>query len=149
MPVSSKIGNYLYQVLANEVNNMKTLFGSYDNSANIINDFKTQLSLYAHQQAPFGRHNPGKMTPLQCWNSLLTRPGAMKLFLFMNVWRIAQGSLLNSMGEEQTVSTFTKMNTADHGGKARNRKVLQYVPTPPATFESQRPTYRQPSWQDC
>lgn len=132
MPAYVKAGTYLYKIMAEEINanTAPRIFDTYADAETILKDLRLQLMLYARQKPPFDRHSPD-MTPLAFWQSLISRPDASVLAVrwtdppirhsyanhpnqFVQHLGVKLFSLLpNSMAEERTVSTFTKMNTAD------------------------------------
>jgi hypothetical protein len=87
------------------------IFGCYNDEDAIFNEFRFQFMGYVRQTTPFDR-SEGSATALEYWKNLSRHADAQILaYLAIKLYSIVP----NSMAEERTVSTFTKLSTADPG----------------------------------
>ncbi|KAJ7587691.1 hypothetical protein C8J56DRAFT_890589 [Mycena floridula] len=113
IPAYTKVSQCLVELLAEEIQSGRKApeFLAYETGADIIQALKSQMERYTRQQAPFSARSPDWTKPMLYWKAMLNEPEARILaFIAVKIFSV----LPNSMAEERTVSTFTRMDTADH-----------------------------------
>ncbi|KAJ6605547.1 hypothetical protein DFH09DRAFT_897251 [Mycena vulgaris] len=112
MPSYHKVGVFLFQVLAKELQGNRDVpaFARYSSAAEIMGAFKSQFEAYTRQYPPFSVRSKTWTKAMQYWRSLAELPEASILaFSAIKIFSI----LANSMPEERTVSRFTRTDTRD------------------------------------
>ncbi|KDQ16586.1 hypothetical protein BOTBODRAFT_107033 [Botryobasidium botryosum FD-172 SS1] len=107
IPSYRRIGTYLTALLMQEIiADSSPIFSTYDDAQDVRFTLHQQFAAYARQLHPFNRHR-GEPA-MDYWKKLKDDPDASILALLA----IKLFSLVpNSMAEERTVSTFTRLNT--------------------------------------
>ncbi|KAJ6461131.1 hypothetical protein C8R47DRAFT_1241882 [Mycena vitilis] len=116
MPSYTKVGKFLLQVLAKELQAGRDapVFQRYSTSAEVMNDFKLQFEAYTRQYPPFNVRSRAFEKALDYWRSLQEVDTACVLaFVAIKIFSI----LANSMAEERTVSRFTRTDTRDRANQ--------------------------------
>ncbi|KAJ7769822.1 ribonuclease H-like domain-containing protein [Mycena metata] len=108
----AKVGSFLFQVLAKEIQSGRTApeFARYSSAAAVMAAFKSQFESYTRQYPPFSMRSEHWSKPIEYWRTLAPLPESGVLaFAAVKIFSI----LANSMPEERTVSRFTRLDTPD------------------------------------
>ncbi|KAF9025001.1 hypothetical protein BDZ89DRAFT_1040796 [Hymenopellis radicata] len=110
IPVYAKVGIFLVKMLYREMQSrLIPECSHYGNSDAAVSALKLQLEAYARQSAPFCNRSP-MWSAIKYWREMARSPHADVLsFVAIKIFSM----LLNSMPEERTVSSFTRMNSTD------------------------------------
>jgi hypothetical protein len=78
MPSYSKVGAFLFQVLAKELQSGRDApaFRRYSSAAAVMVAFRTQFEAYTRQYAPFSARSNAWSKTMQYWRSLEDQPQA-------------------------------------------------------------------------
>ncbi|KAF9021143.1 hypothetical protein BDZ89DRAFT_1071717 [Hymenopellis radicata] len=116
MPTYAKVGLFLIQTLYHEMNSRGRdipACSQYETSTAAVAALKSQFEAYTRQHAPFSARVHAR-TPLEYWRTMSESPHADVLaFIAIKIFSL----LPNSMPEERTVSSFTRMNTVDRASQ--------------------------------
>ncbi len=134
MPAYIVVGKYLLALLMEEIrsNWVPEVFNNYDSTESIIDAFRKQFTLYTCQEPPFVYYT-NEVEPRVYWKHLVAVGEASVLAVgesvccqSINLCPLPIHQILgvklysvvsNSMAEERTVSTFTRLNSADHAAQ--------------------------------
>ncbi|KAJ6491168.1 hypothetical protein C8R45DRAFT_1096684 [Mycena sanguinolenta] len=116
MPSYSKVGTFLFQVLAKDLQAGRDApaFTRYSTAAEVMDAFKLQFEAYTQQYPPFTVHHNTWSKAMEYWRSLENLPeSSIIAFVSIKIFSI----LGNSMPEERTVSRFTHTDTRDRANQ--------------------------------
>ncbi|KAJ7789074.1 ribonuclease H-like domain-containing protein [Mycena olivaceomarginata] len=116
MPPYVKVGEFLFQVLAKELQSSRDVpaFHRYSSASGVMDAFKSQFESYTRQYPPFSVRSTTWSKAIQYWRSLEHVPEASIIaFVAIKIFSI----LANSMPEERTVSRFTRTDTRDRANQ--------------------------------
>ncbi|KAJ7659904.1 hypothetical protein B0H17DRAFT_1145204 [Mycena rosella] len=124
MPSSEKVGKFLFQVLAKEIQSGREAseFARYSTAAQVMAAFKSQFEAYTRQYPPFNRCSPSWSKAMHYWRALTDHPEASLLaFVAIKIFLI----LANSMPKERTISRFTHTDTRHRANQDARTIVAQ------------------------
>jgi hypothetical protein len=115
LPAYTLAGEYLVRLLARIYNKDPDtpLFSRYENWTEIETAFRNQLVLFTRGLSPFHRE-PRPSTERSYWESLCSVPTA-ELLAHLGV--VLTSIVPNSMSEERSMSTITKLNSPDRASQ--------------------------------
>ncbi|KAJ7847041.1 ribonuclease H-like domain-containing protein [Mycena leptocephala] len=116
MPSYAKVGTFLFQVLAKELQAGRDApaFARYSKASEVMDVFKLQFEAYTRQYPPFSVRSNTWSKAMQYWRSLQDLPeSSIIAFVAIKIFSI----LGNSMPEERTVSRFTRTDTRDRANQ--------------------------------
>jgi hypothetical protein len=116
LPAYTITGTYLVKLLGRLYNRdpNSTPFSHYSSWSDVQAAFRRQLLSFTRGLSPFDQRHASTQTAREYWENLLSIPSADLLAV---IGILLASIVPNSMAEERTMSTITKLNSPDRGSQ--------------------------------
>ncbi|CAK5275996.1 unnamed protein product, partial [Mycena citricolor] len=117
MPSYTLVGQYLYSLVMADIKAKRNppQYAVFETMSELLSALRSQVEAYTHQNPPFSARSSAWRCPYHYWIAMGDRADAALLaYLAIRILAI----LPNSMAEERTVSSFTRLNSNDRANQS-------------------------------